>query len=188
MSGRLKTLLFSVFTLTACTDSGGLLYAQHAEFDVTTVGQFDEPWALEFLPDGQLLVSEVGGAIKVLNADGDIGEIMGLPEVSHGGQGGFGDIVLHPDFGSNDLIYFSYAERGAGETSGAAVARAQVRETRSLARGQDDDFAIRQSRSCRVPGRTRDCARRGRIPPPSRADRQGGLRPFRHPAGPRLGL
>lgn len=131
MSGRLKTLLFSVFTLTACTDSGGLLYAQHAEFDVTTVGQFDEPWALEFLPDGQLLVSEVGGAIKVLNADGDIGEIMGLPEVSHGGQGGFGDIVLHPDFGSNDLIYFSYAERGAGETSGAAVARAQLKLTGS---------------------------------------------------------
>ncbi len=127
MSGKFKTLVFLTFALAACTGTDGSVYAQHAEFTVTTVGQFDEPWALEFLPDGRLLISEVGGALKLLNSDGSIGEITGLPEVKHGGQGGFGDVVLHPDFSDNNMVYVSYVERGDGQTSGAAVARAQLR-------------------------------------------------------------
>ena len=126
MSGKFKTLACLTFALAACTGTDGSVYAQHAEFTVTTVGQFDEPWALEFLPDGRLLISEVGGALKLLNSDGSIGEITGLPEVKHGGQGGFGDVVLHPDFSDNNMVYVSYVERGNGETSGAAVARAQL--------------------------------------------------------------
>ncbi len=126
MSGICKTLVCLTFALAACTGTDGSVYAQHAEFTVTTVGQFDEPWALEFLPDGRLLISEVGGALKLLNSDGSIGEITGLPEVKHGGQGGFGDVVLHPDFSDNNMVYVSYVERGNGETSGAAVARAQL--------------------------------------------------------------
>ncbi|TDJ28223.1 MAG: PQQ-dependent sugar dehydrogenase [Gammaproteobacteria bacterium] len=127
MSGKFKTLVCMTFALAACTGTDGSVYAQHAEFTVTTVGQFDEPWALEFLPDGRLLISEVGGALKLLNSDGSIGEITGLPEVKHGGQGGFGDVVLHPDFSDNNMVYVSYVERGDGQTSGAAVARAQLR-------------------------------------------------------------
>jgi len=127
MSAKLKTLACSVFALAACMDTGGSIYAQHSEFDVTTMGQFDEPWALEFLPDGRLLISEVGGALKILDSDGDVGDISGLPEVSHGGQGGFGDIVLHPDFSNNNLIYVSYAEAGNRATSGAVVARGELR-------------------------------------------------------------
>ncbi len=127
MSGKFKTLVYSAFALTACAGTDGSLSAQHAEFTVTTVGQFDEPWALEFLPDGRLLISEAGGALKLRHSDGSVGEITGLPEVNHGGQGGFGDIVLHPDFRDNGLIYVSYVERGSGRTSGAAVARAQLR-------------------------------------------------------------
>jgi glucose/arabinose dehydrogenase len=69
----------------------------------------------------------MGGALKLLSSDGSIGEINGLPEVSHGGQGGFGDVVLHPDFSDNNLVYVSYVEGGDGRTSGAAVARAELR-------------------------------------------------------------
>jgi glucose/arabinose dehydrogenase len=126
MSGKFTVLACLSVALAACMGNDGALYAQHAEFTVTTVGQFDEPWALEFLPDDRLLISEVGGALKVLNSDGSVGEITGLPEVSHGGQGGFGDIVLHPDFSENNLIYVSYAESGDDDTRGAAVARAQL--------------------------------------------------------------
>ncbi|MEO2169380.1 MAG: PQQ-dependent sugar dehydrogenase [bacterium] len=126
MPGKFTVLACLSVALAACTGNDGPLYAQHAEFTVTTVGQFDEPWALEFLPDDRLLISEVGGALKLLNSDGSVGEIAGLPEVSHGGQGGFGDIVLHPDFSENNLIYVSYVERGDDDTSGAAVARAQL--------------------------------------------------------------
>ncbi len=127
MSMKLKTLVCLIFAIAAYTGPSESLYAQHAEFTVTTVGQFDEPWALEFLSDGRLLVSEVGGALKILNSDGSVSEIAGLPEVTHGGQGGFGDVVLHPNFSDNNLVYVSYVERGDGETSGAAVARAQLR-------------------------------------------------------------
>ena len=127
MSGKYRALVCLAFALAACTGTDRSLYAQHSEFAITTIGQFDEPWALEFLPDGRLLISEAGGALKLLGSDGSIGEITGLPEVRHGGQGGFGDVVLHPDFNENNLVYVSYVERGDGQTSGAAVARAQLR-------------------------------------------------------------
>ena len=55
-----------------------------------------------------------------------IGEISGVPAVAYGGQGGFGDVVLHPQFASNRLVYFSYAEAGANSTRGAVVARARL--------------------------------------------------------------
>ncbi len=126
---RTKTLVCLAFALTACTGSDGSLHAQQTEFNVTTVGQFEQPWALEFLPDGRLLISEAAGALKVLNSDASIGEITGVPKVSHGGQGGFGDVVLHPDFRQNSLVYLSYVERGRGGTSGAVVARANLRLT-----------------------------------------------------------
>ena len=127
MSGKYRALVCLAFALAACTGTDRSLYAQHSEFAITTIGQFDEPWALEFLPDGRLLISEAGGALKLLGSDGSIGDITGLPEVRHGGQGGFGDVVLHPDFITNNLVYVSYVERGDGQTSGAAVARAQLR-------------------------------------------------------------
>jgi len=128
MSGKFTMLACLSFALAACTGSDGALYAQHTEFTVTTVGQFDEPWALEFLPDGRLLISEVGGALKLLNSDGSVGEITGLPDVSHGGQGGLGDVALHPDYSDNGIIYLSFAESGLGDTRGAAVARAVLTE------------------------------------------------------------
>ena len=49
-----------------------------------------------------------------------------MPTVDYGGQGGLGDVVVHPDFADNGLIYLSYAEAGDGDTRGAAVARARL--------------------------------------------------------------
>jgi glucose/arabinose dehydrogenase len=99
--------------------------AQNLPFTVTEVADFDMPWALEFLPDGRLLVSEQRGSLKIY-ASGTVAEISGVPEVAFGGQGGFGDVVLHPDFATNNLVYLSYAEGGEGGTRGAAVARATL--------------------------------------------------------------
>jgi glucose/arabinose dehydrogenase len=113
--------------LTACLGIHASLFAQHAEFTVTELGRFEQPWALEFLPDGRLLLSEMVGAIKLLDRDGNvIGDVTGVPEVDHGGQGGFGDIVLHPDFARNRQIYISYVESGRGNTRGAVVARGEL--------------------------------------------------------------
>jgi aldose sugar dehydrogenase len=91
------------------------------------VARFNEPWAMSFLPDGRLLVSEKNGRLRLVNtATRQVGEITGVPAVAYGGQGGFGDIVLHPQFAANRWLYFSYAEAGPDSTRGAAVARAQL--------------------------------------------------------------
>ncbi len=95
-------------------------------FASTAVATFNEPWALAFLPDGSLLVAEKSGVLKhVTLPGGDAREITGVPEVGYGGQGGLGDIVPHPQFAQNGLVYISYAEDGDGGR-GAAVARARL--------------------------------------------------------------
>lgn len=96
------------------------------DFTATPVAQFNEPWAMTFLPDGRLLVSEKRGALKVYTIGGSAEDITGVPRVAYGGQGGFGDVALHPDFAKNRLVYLSYAEPGEKNTRGAAVARATL--------------------------------------------------------------
>jgi len=87
----------------------------------------DEPWAMTFLPDGTLLVTEKRGMLKHVDPKtGKTADIAGVPEVAYGGQGGFGDVILHPDFANNRYVYISYAEAGEGDTRGAAVARAKL--------------------------------------------------------------
>ncbi len=139
----LSTTLLSIALLTACNaadrvaaPTGTAGDAQAAStpqtetlgpFNVATVARFNEPWALSFLPDGRLLVSEKPGALKLVDvATGRIGDITGVPAVVYAGQGGFGDVVPHPQFAQNGLVYFSYAEAGDGDTAGAAVARARL--------------------------------------------------------------
>ena len=94
-------------------------------FAVEAIAEFDEPWAMAFLPDGRLLVTEKKGNLFIVTADGQKSRpVRFLPDVDYGGQGGLGDVALHPDFSSNGLIYLSYVESGEGGTRGAAVARA----------------------------------------------------------------
>lgn len=95
-------------------------------FTVNTVAQFEEPWAMTFLPDGRLLITERKGALKLYRIGGTAQTIRGVPKVAYGGQGGLGDVVLHPQFASNGFVYMSYAEPGEARTSGAAVARAKL--------------------------------------------------------------
>jgi glucose/arabinose dehydrogenase len=96
-------------------------------FTSTSVAQFNQPWAMTFLPDGRLLVTEKHGQLRLCNpANGQLGTVTGVPTVAYGGQGGLGDVVLHPQFASNGLVYISYAEAGANNTRGAVVARAQL--------------------------------------------------------------
>lgn len=96
------------------------------KFVATPMAKFDKPWAMTFLPDGRLLVTEKKGALKVHAIGGKTGNVTGVPKVAYGGQGGLGDVVLHPSFATNQLVYLSYAEAGEGDTQGAAVARARL--------------------------------------------------------------
>ncbi len=102
-----------------------LQQATHAEsiptirYDIvaeTYAEGFEIPWALEFLPDGRLLVTERQGTIRIVSPDGSVSEpIDGVPPVRARGQGGLMDIVLHPDFANNQLVYLSYSEPGVGD-------------------------------------------------------------------------
>ena len=99
-------------------------------FDITPITSFDEPWALAFLPDGRLLVTEKKGTLFIVNQDGEKSRpVGGVPDVDYGGQGGLGDVVLDPEFTDNGLIYLSYAEAGVGGTRGAAVMSAVLNQT-----------------------------------------------------------
>ena len=93
-------------------------------FAITEVASFREPWAMAFLPDGRVLVTEKRGALKLVQPGGSVGNVSGVPQVEYAGQGGFGDVALHPKFADNGLVYLSYVEAVEGG-SGAAVARAK---------------------------------------------------------------
>ena len=125
MHAKSKLLACVGIALTACSVADNTPLAQTA-FTATRIAQFDEPWAMTFLPDGRALISEKRGSLKLYAMDGSIGEIGGVPEVAYGGQGGFGDVVLHPDYAANRLVYLSYAEAGERTARGAAVARAEL--------------------------------------------------------------
>lgn len=96
-------------------------------FRIAAFATFDEPWAMTFLPDGRLLVTQKAGRLRLFDpGTRRTGEIAGVPRVAYGGQGGLGDVVLHPQFAGNRLVYLSYAEAGSNDTRGAAVARARL--------------------------------------------------------------
>ena len=84
------------------------------------------PWALAFLPDGTMLITERPGRMRIVTRDGTLSEpLAGVPRVLASGQGGLFDVILDRDFARNRTIYFSYAEpaEGGGRT---ALARAQL--------------------------------------------------------------
>ena len=89
----------------------------------THVEGLSHPWALAFLPDGGLLVTERAGSLRHVAADGTLSPpLAGVPVVDARGQGGLLDVALDPDFPSNRLVYLSFSEAGDGG-NGTAVAR-----------------------------------------------------------------
>ena len=97
----------------------------NAAFDVVTVAEgLANPWGLAFLPDGRMLVTEKPGRLRVVSAAGALSEpVAGLPEVDARGQGGLLGLALDPDFASNTVIYWSYAEPREGGVNNTAVAK-----------------------------------------------------------------
>ncbi|SHO48979.1 PQQ-dependent sugar dehydrogenase [Desulfopila aestuarii] len=94
---------------------------------VERVATFDRPWAMTFLPDGNMLVTEKSGKLLLVGSDGKTrSKVSGVPKVAYGGQGGLGDIIVHPKFSDNQQVYFSYAEGDQSGRRGAAVARAKL--------------------------------------------------------------
>ena len=95
---------------------------------VTVVRGLDHPWALAFLPDGRMLVTEKAGRLRIVGGDGQVGApLAGLPPVAVGGQCGLLDVIPDPDFASNQRLWWTYAEPAGEGASGNSTALARGR-------------------------------------------------------------
>ncbi|MEP6784783.1 MAG: PQQ-dependent sugar dehydrogenase [Sphingomonadales bacterium] len=116
-----------VLVLAACSASTPAV-SQNVPFTVTPVADFDSPWAMTFLPDGRMLVTEKRGQLKLASVDAKAMTVVsGTPAVDYAGQGALMDVVLHPDFATNGIVYLSWSEAGAGG-KGVALGRGKLVE------------------------------------------------------------
>ena len=120
----------------ACADRSNVA------FDVVVLAKgLEKPWAVEPLPNGDLLVTEKVGKMRIVTAKGDTGEaIAGVPAVDARGQGGLLDVALSPGFPTDNTVYWSYSEprQGGNATSVArgvlSADRARLADVRVIFR------------------------------------------------------
>jgi glucose/arabinose dehydrogenase len=109
-------------TFAGQTRACGMTSTSAYQVEVLAKG-LDKPWAVEPLPDGNLLVTEKPGRMRVISATGVMGPpLTGLPEVVAGGQAGLLDVALSPTFATDRIVYWSFSEPRSGG-NGTAVAR-----------------------------------------------------------------
>jgi aldose sugar dehydrogenase len=107
----------------ASTAHAQIHHSEHHSYRVVTVTQgLQHPWGLAFLPDGEMLVTERPGRLRVIRSGAlDPQPVAGVPEVAVGGQGGLLDVAVHPEFARNRLVYLSYSKPGRDGTTTAVV-------------------------------------------------------------------
>ena len=110
----------------------GTLFAAAAHAQTSNVSTelvakgLQNPWGLAFIGEGRMLVTERPGRMRVIGADGRVGEpLKGVPAVDAVGQGGLLDVVTDRDFARNRTVHFCYAEPGMGGNS-TAMASARL--------------------------------------------------------------
>ncbi|EGN76107.1 glucose/sorbosone dehydrogenase [Idiomarina sp. A28L] len=102
------------------------------DVEIETVAEgLERPWGIAFIGEGRMLVSELPGRLRIVEADGTLGQpITGLPEVRVRNQGGLLDVTLAPDYAESKRIYISWSEpesAGSNVTS-TAVAHARLED------------------------------------------------------------
>jgi glucose/arabinose dehydrogenase len=119
-----------LFATAAWGQPGVRASAHHAYRVVTVVEGLEVPWSMAFLPDGDMLVTERPGRLRIIRNGRLLAEpVSGVPAVLAQGQGGLFDVVLHPEFATNRLIYLSFA-KPLDEGSTTAVIRARFQDDR----------------------------------------------------------
>lgn len=127
----------STLLLGACTPPGGeakdtappVVESQLHKFRIVTVADgFQQPWSIALLPGGDILVTEKAGRLRIIR-DGVLQAepIAGVPKIYYNRQGGLFDVVLHPNFEKNQLVYLSFAKPNDDESeSTTAVIRGKL--------------------------------------------------------------
>jgi glucose/arabinose dehydrogenase len=109
--------------------------------DILAAG-LSHPWAIAFLPDGDALVTERRGALRLLGADGTLSPpISGVPDVDARDQGGLLDVAIDPGFAQNRLVYLSFSEPGSRRTNSTAVARGVLNADKTALEGVEVIFS-----------------------------------------------
>ncbi|MDP3075725.1 PQQ-dependent sugar dehydrogenase [Bradyrhizobium sp.] len=111
------TVLTASFLIVTSTRGENTSFASSAgQLEVQTVASgLVNPWALAFLPDGRMLVTERAGRMRIVTPEGQVSPpLKGVPEAWASGQGGLLDVITDKSFAQNKTIYFCYAERTAG--------------------------------------------------------------------------
>ncbi len=81
-------------------------------FVVTKVADFDLPWRMAFLPDGQMLITEKAGKLFIVKSTGEKMEVTGVPAVQFAGQNGLLGVYLTPTYAKDHEVYLTYSEPG----------------------------------------------------------------------------
>ena len=128
----LLALLLVLFSLVVYSDFRADRPVAAPTIDIVKVAHgLQQPWALAFLPDGRMLVTEKPGRMRIVDAAGNLSTpLAGVPKVLFKGQGGLLDVVLDPQFASTHRIYFSYSEPRDDEANGTTVAYAELEQDR----------------------------------------------------------
>ncbi|PWL16857.1 dehydrogenase [Falsochrobactrum shanghaiense] len=106
--GASMLILAPHFVRAESINAGERVAKAEAPFNVTSIAEFDTPWAIAFLPDGRLLLTEKGGRIFIVTQEGQKTEVAGVPEVAATGQNGLLDIAPAPDFKTSRAVYFTF--------------------------------------------------------------------------------
>jgi glucose/arabinose dehydrogenase len=125
------------------TRVAGVDSQQKLDIQVVAKG-LTSPWAVELLPDGRFLVTERGGSLRIIAADGTASApVQGLPAVLASGQGGLLDVALDPDFARNKTIYWSFSEARDGG-NGTSLAKGVLVEQGGTAKLDGVQVIFRQ--------------------------------------------
>ena len=135
---RTRLALIAVgLILTAATlgfgQSSQVFRSAHHDYRLVTVAEgLEQPWSIAFLPGGDMLITEQPGRLRIVRNGTLLPEsVPGVPEVFYQGQGGLMDVVPHPDFASNRLLYLSFSKAYPdGEGATTAVVRGRFENDR----------------------------------------------------------
>jgi glucose/arabinose dehydrogenase len=133
MSLRSTALALALLTPALAGAQGEPMRSAYHQFRMVPVAEgVVSPWSIAFLPGGDMLVTERPGRLRIVRNGRLLPEpVPGLPAIRVGNQGGLLDVVPHPDFARNRLIYISYAKPNAeGNQSTTAVIRARFENDR----------------------------------------------------------
>ena len=121
-----KILYIFLITGFSCQSQPSEIYSNNNKIKYElVVDGLANPWGMVFLPNGDILVTEKKGEIKIIRNGKLLDEqIEGVPDVEVRGQGGLMDIELHPQYEQNGFVYLSYASsEGSGRGGNTTVAR-----------------------------------------------------------------